>query len=52
MAYIAHLYRPCRTCACRAVMEVFNRYRVSHGLYCREHGLAELARLKKLEKGR
>ena len=51
MAYITPLERPCKACGHTAQVEVFNRLKVSHGLFCREHGDEELKRLKDLWKG-
>ena len=51
MAYIISLERPCKVCGQTAQVEVCNRYKVSHGLFCQEHGEEELKRLKDLRKG-
>ncbi len=52
IAYITSLERPFKVCGQTAQAEVFNRYKVSHGLSCPEHGEEELKRLKGLKKGR
>ena len=51
MAYIISLERPCKVCGQTAQVEVFNRYKVSHALFCRDHWEEELRRLKDLGKG-
>ena len=50
MAYFKELSDPtCQRCLKKATVEVFNFRNASHGKFCRTHGYAEVARLRKEE---